>query len=481
MLDAIQERLGTMVRPTWASDVTAWGQLVRLYRLYVEGDHRAKMTHAMREMLRISDARTEQLNINYCDLVVQKMGDRLTVTGISGDSPAASQWAADVLAYNRFDGVQMDVHDAAIRDGVTYVLVSYDNDAQQPVFAHELAWDGDCGMIVVWDRMCKTIIAAVKVWWEGTGRRVNLYFPDRVEKYVYDDGTGSGTSAGGTGATLKPLVGADGNVVTADWSDLETRPVGVPVVAFRNRAKTWNTTGQSEIASIVPLQDGLNRTFVSMLMTGELTAFQIRIALGFSPPAKTTPGMWVVIGEEGLTKDQQADAKVLEQGQIVPFINQAQFTIDQIGTVSQTPLPSQMGGDTQSGEALKQRESGLIGKVQRAQVKLGNSWEDTMTLAAVVQQAFGTIKPKAAKRWTTQWRDAQVRNDGDVIDNALKVADRVGDEEFLHLIAQVYGYDADKIKALLEAKDQRTGEALDRAMRSLPNFANGQDMRFGAN
>ena len=39
------------------------------------------------------------------------------------------------------------VHDATIRDGVTYAMVAYDNDAQQPVFKHEPAWDGEVGLI----------------------------------------------------------------------------------------------------------------------------------------------------------------------------------------------------------------------------------------------------------------------------------------------------------------------------------------------
>lgn len=445
MLSAIAEKMGGLIRSTWVADVTAWGELVALYREYAEGNHRAKLTQEMREMLRISDGRNDQFTLNYCDMVVQTMADRLRVASVDGDNDAATRWAADVLAFNRMDGLQMDIHDAAIRDGVTYAMVAYDNDAQMPVIVHEPAWDGEVGMIAVYDRAYKNIVAAVKVWQEVDHRRANIYFADRVERYSEFEGQ---------------LQQIDEQAVA--WVDLNGGAVGVPVVAFMNRAKSRMTTGISELASVIPMQDALNRTLVSMVMTSELTAFQLRIALGFPPPRKVTPGMWIVIGEQGLDNTQQVDARVMEQGQLVPFLNQAQFLIDQISMVSRTPLPTQMGGDNASGEAIKQREIGLLGKVERFKIKGGNAWEDVLALAARVQQAFGRAQPPVTTRWYAKWEQSEIRNDAEVVANAIAVREIVGDAEVLRLIAPVFDYDEVKIAALLEEKEAAETNAVAR-------------------
>jgi len=457
MLTSIKGRLlaaGLALPETWEDEINTWGQQVALFRQYAEGDHRAKLTPEMRDMLRVSGGVLDQFNINYADLVIAKMGDRLTVAGIDADNDAGSKWAAQVLDDNRFDGLQMDVVDAGLRDGITFLMVAPDEDTGAPMLAHELCWDGDTGMIPVYDRMGKRIVAAVKVWYETDDeRRVNIYFPDRVEKYAEAEQTLSA-----------------GEVVP--WVS-NGQPIGVPVVPFVNRAKARLRYGISEIASMIPSQDALNRTMVSMVMTAELSAFQIKVAVGFAPPAKVVPGMIIKIAEEGLGNDQKVDMFTLEQAQLVPFISQAQFLIEQIGTITQTPLPSQMGGDSASGESLKQREIGLLGKVKRFQVKAGNAWEDVMKMAATVQNAYSpTARAPQVKRWVCRWEDADIRNDAEVITNAIKMRELVGDKEVLRLVAPVWGYTAQQIDAIMAEKRLAQADQLAALAGNLPGFDN---------
>jgi hypothetical protein len=211
----------------------------------------------------------------------------------------------------------------------------------------------------------------------------------------------------------------------------------------------------------------LNRVLYSMTAVGELSGFPIRVAKGFDPPDDLAPGMWVMMNRyeqdaQGetvtvpLRSDDVVDAFVLPPAPILPFIEQSNYLIGQIATVSRTPLPTMMGGDSQSGEALKQRETGLLSKIKKAQVVIGNAWEDAMALAAKVQNAYGGTSAPKVRRWVTMWRDAQIRNDGEIINNALAVRDVVGDEEVLNLIAQVFDYDEKKIKALMDI--QRAGQ-----------------------
>lgn len=445
---AIQEKLGNLVNDTWADDMQSWGERVKLYRDYAEGNHRAKMTAEMKALLRVSGDQTDQFNDNYCDMVVQSMNDRLTVDAIRSDDDAANDWSAGLLRENRFDGLQMDVHEAAIRDGDTFVLLSYDNDESRVRMTHEPAYDGSEGMFVVYDRQRRGIEVAVKIWEiSEEEKQVNLYYRDHIEKYISDI----------SGESLKLMEeAADPSIKRNEEGHAIWKAGVIPVMHFRNRANQRTTRGVSELAAIIPLQDGLNRTFTSMVMVSELSAFQIKIALGFYAPANLSPGMWVEIAPDGLSKDQVADAKVMEQAQLVPFINQANFIINQMGSVSRTPLPQLMGGDSQSGEALKQREVGLLGKISRFHVRAGNVWEDGLSIAQKIQMAYSSTKPPSVERWSTVWDDPQVRNDAEVVQNALAVRDAVGDEEFLRLIAPVFGYDDSRIADILEQKAQAT-------------------------
>jgi hypothetical protein len=474
MLNSLAQILKGYVRPdVWVQAVDQWGKRVDLYRRYMDGDHRADLTPVMKQMLRISGNELDQFNNNYCELVVSTMADRLNIQSIEasgGNAESGQAWADDLLADNRIDALQMEVHESTVCDGDTYILVDYDSDHDQVRFTHEPAWDGETGMIVIYDRRGANIVCAVKVWYEAgfDARRVNIYYPNVIYKYT-----------AGVDGTLTPLMGEDAPLVE-EWL-----PGIVPVAHFKNRARKAQRVGNrehgiSELDTVIPLQDALNRTLVSMVMVSELTAFQIRVAKGFTPPQNITPGMWVEIARADpdgksmpLEQGDVADAYVLEQGNIVPFIQQANDLRQQIGVVSRTPLPSLMGSDSSSGEALKQREVDLLSKVKKAQVVFGNAWEDVMMIAAKVQDAYGSTNAPAVRRWSTKWNDAQIRNNTEIINNALSIREIVGDEEVLRLVAPVFDYGEDKIRDLVNGLVTMEKERISNLAVSLPGFNQG--------
>lgn len=462
-LSVIQTKLGELVQTDWAGEVQAWGELVDLYRKYADGQHRAKLTTEMRQMLRLDDVRLDQFNANYCDLVVSTMADRLNVSSITADTDQGTEWAEALLKANRYDALMMDVHEAAIRDGDTFIMIAFNNETQTPVLVHELAFDGTEGIIPVYDITRTKLVAAVKVWTWNNVDRFNIYYPDRVEKY-------SASVTMMDGKVLPVVTEFD---LPAPWKTVNGQPVGVPLIHFKNRARSRMKTGISELAAAVPMQDALNRTVVSMVMTAELSAFPIRVAMGFQPPANLSPGMWVTIAGP-IEKDQVVQADTMKQAELTPFINQSMFLIEQIGTVTRTPLPAFMGGDSSSGEALKQREIGLLAKVEKAQVKFGNAWEDMLMLAHRVQQAFGRQQPPAVERFDTRWKDAQVRNDTALIANAVAVADRIGDAWFIKTIAPVFGWSETDIQQILADKEAAAGARMQALGAQLPRFNNFQ-------
>src|SRR5574343_657361 len=412
----------------WASDVQQAGEKIALFRRYADGDHRANLTVEMRKLLRISDTGSmNEFNCNYQDLIIQTMVDRLEVTAIEADNEDANEAIAALLSANRIDGLQADLHEAVIRDVVTFGHTYWDNDEQRAVMVHEPAYDGVSGVVGIEGKTHPDI--ALKIW------------RGRVE----------------------------GEAWPAPWKLPNGEPIGVPFIRFLNRATAGSEYGMSEIENAIPLQDALNRTLYSMVMAAELTAFQIRWAKGFNPPAGLAPGSWVVTGGEGLQKDAVAALGVMEHGEIVPFIAQAQWITGEMGKITRTPAPEFMGADTASGESLKQREIGLLGKVRRFQTKAGNSWEDWVTLSHRVQLAYGSEKPPQYERLYARWRDAERRNNKEVIENVLAVADRIGERETLRQLAGVFGWDAVKIEELIVERQEERTTAL--SLLPLPGFS----------
>jgi len=457
MLSTLAAQVAGLVRTNWVTEVTERGEAVALWREYERGEHRAEMTTEMRQMLRIADSRAgRQFNANYCDMVIQSMADRLTVIGIEGDNDAATAWSAALLADNRFDGLQMDAIAASLRDGITFVMVGWDNDAQRVTLTHELAWDGTTGVIPIYDRANRTLIAAFKIWYEGENdaRRVNLYYPDRIEKYVM--GVGGGMSA---------------MEDSLPWTDTAGAPLGVPLIALANRARTASPLGTSEIDMVVPLQDALNRTLVSMVITGELTGFPVRYAIGFVPPAGLAPGSWVTVaGGTAISNEQRVELGVMEQGSLVPFIAQAEFLIDQIGEVSRTPLSRNGASSAASGESLKQREVKLVSKSYQYQVKAGNAFEDMIEMAGRVGAAFGSTIPPVSGRWSCKWAAAELRNDAETVANVIATREIMGDEQALRQLARVFGWDAPEVARILAAQQTARTSMLSAVLDRTPRF-----------
>lgn len=434
----------------WISDQQIRGEKVQLFRDYADGSHRASMTAEMKALLRVGNG-DSTFALNRLDNVVQTFNDRLEVQRILDTGDTANKWIEELLDANRFDALQTEVHESAIRDADSFMVVDFDNETQQVRLIHEPAYDGVAGMLVLYEKRSRSeIIAAIKVWHvTSTGgnvadtMRVNVYYADRIEKFVADNGQ-----------QLRPFTddSTDTNGI-ARWVMPDGTPIGVPVVHFKNRAQPYDNYGRSEIDDAVPLNDALNRMLHSLIVSAELTAFRNLVAKGFQPPAGLTPGAWIVIGGDGLTKDDVADASVLEAGEITPYIDASKFLIQQIDEITRTPNPETMGSSDSSGESLKQREIGLLGKVKRAQISFGNSWEDTIALAQRVQSAFGELPPQYTYL-STQWRSPEIRNRSEVVKNAIALQGLIGREASIRLISEDFDFSEDQIQAMLASTTQ---------------------------
>lgn len=523
MLEAIAAILARqgLVTAQWQSDTQEQGDLVKLFRDYYDGFQRMQLTTEMKAMLNISDTRLERYNINYCSLIIDRMADRLTVdkfeakmmhgdgtpmsmqmmeaatptptlpqsTGEGANQPSettdpAQEWVDEMMEYNRFDGLQRDIAVAFLRDGMTFVISEYRDTEQRVCLYQELAFDGDAGMIVVYERgNSQNIAAAIKIWYDtpptpeqqaegetniSLYRRVNIYYPNRIEKYYSTDGK-----------TLIALDVPEEELITVR----DGQTPGVPVTAFYNKG------GTSELVNIIPLQDSLNSQLVDLVMAGRLTAFSIVLGVNVDVPKGITPGMTVmknITNADGtlllprdINEAQQMAAYLgaarlerLEVGDLSQIIAGIEMIINQIGVISSTPLPGQMGGDSSSGEALKQREIGLLGKLNRAQVQLGNAWEDAILLANNQEMIFAAKKPPAIDHLDTRWKSAEIRNDTDVLALFKLLNDAGYERAALRALGQssLASYSEEDIDRMMKEKAADVGAKLNNAMGGVNGF-----------
>lgn len=463
MLDSLKAFAPDIITTAVIEDAENRGKAVKRFRAYAEGDHDVNLTPKMRAMLRLG-SEDDKLVANYCDTVIQTMADRLAIEAINANNETGTVWGNTVRTFNRFDGLQMDVIEAAIRDGDGFISVAFDEESNLPVFYHEPAYDGTDGVIAIYDRTRKSLALVIKIWVEDgqtITTRANLYYPDRIEKY---------SSQGESGQSFEKYQ-PEGEEWPVKWTKRDGKPLGVPFIHIPNRKRGNGTHGISELNNIVPMQNSLNRTLVSMVMTAELTAFQLRYALGFEVPDTVTPGMWINVKSE-IPNDQQVMIGVLEQGNITDFLAQSQFLIHEIGTISRTPSPEFMGGDNASGESLKQREVGLLGKVRKFQVKGGNAFEDLMMMAAHVADTFAkTNRPPTIERFNCVWMKADIRSDIDVVKAVKDMAGLMGDKQALKELKPVFGWDDATVDAIMMQKDAESTARLNRAGGILPAFS----------
>lgn len=448
----------------WIADEEARGEIVKKCREYADGEHAANMTPEMRKLLRLpSNSSGLEFNDNYMDIIVQTMVDRLTVTGMDAENEAAAKWCADLMTRTRFDGVQNDVHEAAVRDGDAYVMVSPGPD-NRPQFTYEPAYDGMNGVIVLYESFtAKKPMLAVKIWQlmpnasdaSKTTVRFNVYYEDRMESYIQRGN-----------APLEQY-----EEPGRPFSQPYGTTYGMPIIHFRNRRTTYNNHGISELNNAIPLQDALNRGLYSMVIASELTAFRVLVARGFVPPAEVTPGMIISIGDTPLGKDEIADLNAIDGAELTQYIKLLEFYANEMGKVTRTPSPEFMGGDNASGEALKQRESGLLGKVKRFHTSAGNSWEDAFTIAAAMERVYApTADTPKFDSLTTRWKDPHIRNDKERIEMVKLIADYLDDRTLLELVAEVYDFNKEKIDEIIANKAQEAEERMQTFGRNLPNF-----------
>ncbi|MEO8650301.1 MAG: phage portal protein [Acidobacteriota bacterium] len=347
--------------------------------------------------------------LNLCPAICDAIKDKLKVTGFRVESAVENgtgDISADVASIwqrNRMASRSDEVHKEALKNGDSYVIVWPGADRNAALFPNAAA-----DVLVVYDdEDVSRILWAAKRWRTRTSYlRLNLFYPDRIEKYI------------STRPSESFLPDPKEMVPITDGPSIVPNPYGVvPVFHFANNADI-GTLGRSELEPAIPIQDGLNKSVLDMLVAMEFSAYRQRWAAGIEieydsegrPAAPFTAGidhLW--ISENPNTRFGDFDTASLEQ-----FLKvKDSFRID-MASVTGTPLYYLMPqtGGFPSGESLRKAETRFIAKVRDRQQGFGQVWADVMQFAARVE-GIGNIQLSAA------WEDPSPLTERELLENIL--------------------------------------------------------------
>ncbi len=396
-------------------------------REYYDGIHRSQLTARLRQFLNVgSDV---EFNANYCQLVVNAKADRLKLSGFeTTDDASKTYW--DWWKKNRMDKKQGIVHRAAIRDGDTYILVEWDNLAGIPRFYHESAYAGEGVCVYYSDEKKEEIAFASKQWCIALGKdagkivRLNLYFPDRIEKYI--------SKSDATSAQWQPFIedentelgdGSLGKAAIHWWTDNGTAsglPLGVPIVHFKEN-DNGDSYGISHLTNVMPLQDVVNKSLIDLIAAMDTDGIGTWVGYGADWSDKQ-------VGAGTITSinasPDVAKLERIEGANPVGLLNAYNAMVMELARVSGTPLSYfQASGQVAAEGTMKQQEIGLLAQVAKAQTDFGNAWEDVMAIARRLHNAFsGDTKLDEDILIDTVWDEAEIRNDKEQAETlAIKV------------------------------------------------------------
>lgn len=363
--------------------------LTEKYERYYNGDH--DLRFATEKFENTFGKLFREFALNLCPIICDAVKDKLLVKGFSVESSPhlterVDAAVRDVWSRNRMAIRSGEVHKEALRQGDGFVLVWPDVNRRPCIYPQHSA-----GIAVFYEESRPdTIEFAAKCWLDGKKHtRLNLFYPDRTERYI------SRMQNVSAAAEVKDMMPAGPAIAN---------PYGrVPLFHFANNSEI-GSAGRSELEAALPIQDGLNKAVLDMLVAMEFAAFRQRWAAGIeveydsdgnavAPFTSGVDSLWIAGDPSARFGDFQAAE--LEQ-----FLKVKEgFRVD-IATVTGTPLHYfvQDAAAFPSGESLRQASARFIAKVLSRQLAYGQVWADVMSFALAIQGIRGT-------RLVTLWQD----------------------------------------------------------------------------
>jgi hypothetical protein len=390
-------------------------------REYYDGVHNVELNNRTRQFLNVRG--DNMFTVNYCPMVVNAKADRLKLDGfdVEDDAEQAStlwRW----WRRNRMDRKQNIIHRAAVRDGDTFVLVEWDAYKDMPRFSFEPAFAGDGVMVYYSEEYREQVEFASKHWRikrganAGKQRRLNLYFPDRIEKYVSTDGVALGMwmpynpDNAPADDVREGKLGMAGVYWHTDNRREGGNPLGVPIVHFKHN-DVGESYGTSHLASVIPVQDLINKAMVDLIANADSNGFGLLVGYGTLDWTDTRVGPGAIAAVTKGPSDAKLEKLAADNPQGLLAVYNA--LVMEVARISGTPLSYfQVSGHTPAEGTMKQQESALVTQVKKSQTDFGNGWERCMDMARRLHNAYSDNPPIDTEPLIESvWESAETRND----------------------------------------------------------------------
>ena len=362
------------------------------------------------ELLRELDDRLQQVVINWPELVVDCLDERLDLNGfrIAGQA-APDAGLEEIWQFNDLDELSQQAHiDALVMKRAFAIVGANDEDDGPPLITMESPLE----VHVEWNPRTRQVDAAVKRWTEQDAvkkvEHATLYLPDSTRWFVKDVG--------------KWVEDKDNE------PDLHGLGV-VPVVPIVNRPRLRRPGGKSELASIIPISNAANKIATDMMVSAEFHAMPRRWALGFGPEdfqdehgrklstwSKIAGRIWA----SAKTKQEGAEVGQFPEANLENFhrtINLLAQIVGSLGALTPQAMGLQNAANPATADAIRAGESRLVKRAERRQGGFGGGYERMMRIADRVKT--GEWRPEL-RRLEALWRDASTPTVAQSADAAVK-------------------------------------------------------------
>jgi hypothetical protein len=376
---------------------------------YYSGVH--ELSFATEKFVNAFGSQFREFAMNLCPAVCDAVKDKLKITGFGVDTGPANTAlrAARIWDENRMSLRSGEVHKETLKNGDAYAIVWPDESGRAKIYPNNAA-----NISVAYDEETPGRITRAAKFWRTAEKhtRLNLYFPDQIEKYITAKPSESFLpeasefipfTVRSASPEQQPLFG--GARLSPEGDHAIENPFGiVPVFHFANNADI-GMPGRSELEGGIPIQDGLNKSVLDMLVAMEFSAYRQRWAAGieieYDPDGKPIAPFKSGVDHLWIAQDPNSRFGDFEAAQLDQFLKvKDSFRID-IASVTGTPLHylmPHMHGQP-SGETLKRSETRFLAKVRDRQAAFGQVWADMMEFALMIEGHGSNI------RLRTQWED----------------------------------------------------------------------------
>lgn len=330
----------------------------------------------------------KRFRFNFAKTVVDAVLNRLEIANIQGSTEEATAQIKKIWENNELKIDANEIHRNALTYGDSYAVVWTDVNGEVTI-----DYNSPLTTILIYDEENPRIKKYGAKMWQVTDSenkvttKLNMYYPDRIEKYAMFGEMDSVTSAGG----FFPL-----EVVENPWGE-------VPIFHFR----TMKQYGRPEHLDAYGPQDAINKMVGTHMVTVDYQGAPQRYALSsggnsaefedFDETAtdaenlgslKNGPGeLWYLKGVTKVGEFTPADHKL--------FTEPVREFVRSMASITNTPLHYfEKTGNVPSGEALRTAEAPLMKKVEDRQISFGNAWRDMFRFILGIEGIQSSVEIK---------------------------------------------------------------------------------------